>query len=79
MKTEIEIFNSDNTRKVIITRSRDFSSMNPKAFDYYLTPLFFQPFLNLGWCLTDYKQTISIHSLSDAKMIAKDYLYNEVV
>ena len=74
MKAQIEIFNRDNTKKVIITRSRDFSSTNPKAFDYYLTPLFFQPFLNLGWCLIKYKQTISIHSLSDAKMRAKRLL-----
>lgn len=71
MKAQIEIFNIDNTKKVIITRCRNFSSMSPKAFNYYLTPMFFQPFLNFGWCLTEYKQTISIHSLSDAKMRAK--------
>ena len=70
MKNTIELINGN--KKVLISKSH---TCDKGKFAYYLTYMFFQPYLSMGW-LVDFskKQTEYISSLKSAKSAASIYL-----
>ena len=66
----IEILKND--KKVLITRTK-----LSDGYNYYITLMFFQPFMNIGWIvLESYKQEHEIKSLFQAKEVASELLKN---
>lgn len=59
----IEILKND--KKVLINRTK-----LSDGYNYYITVMVFQPFMNIGWIVSDYKQQHEIKSLKQAKEIA---------
>ena len=66
MKT-LEILKND--KKVIIKRTK-----LSDGYNYYITLLVFQPFMNIGWTVYPYKQEHEIKSLRQAKEVAAELL-----
>ena len=62
MKT-IEILKND--KKVIINRTK-----LSDGYNYYITLMVFQSFMNIGWIVYPYKQEHEIKSLKQAKEVA---------